>query len=177
MFSYNKPVLKSGCRAQHILETSNGGLNMKLAEALILKEDYKEKIEELKYRLNDQVLVREGDNTELGTIELLDRIEEVMSKLHHLERRIHEACVNVAIDDKHTLNDMVQERNYKRRQYRFLHQLLMNISIRNPKFTRPELRFVPTVSVKELEEKVDAAKKGLNELEGFLQRINWEVEV
>ena len=112
---------------------------MKLAEALILKEDYKEKIEELKYRLNDQILVREGDNVELGTEELLNRIEEVMAKLHHLERRIHEACVNVAIDHEHTLNDMVQERNYKRKQYRFLYQLLMNISIRNPKFTRPEL--------------------------------------
>ena len=62
---------------------------MKLAEALILRSDLQTKLASLQQRINNNVLIQEGDQPSEDPEKLLKEAFAVNTELHDLIKRIH----------------------------------------------------------------------------------------
>ena len=73
---------------------------MKLAEALQERADINRKIEQLKVRLNNNVLVQEGEKTAEDPDQLKQELDRSIERLAYLMARINKTNCETEIDGK-----------------------------------------------------------------------------
>lgn len=74
---------------------------MKLAEALLLRSDQKTKIASLKKRINNNVLVQEGDEPSENPNELLKEVFALIGQSERLIYAIHQTNAKATLTDGH----------------------------------------------------------------------------
>ena len=150
---------------------------MKLAEALLERKTLMQKIEALKQRINENALVQEGDAPAEEPLALLRELDEATAQLESLIQRIN-ATNNVArLADGATLSGAIVRRDMLvlRRQSR--DGLASMAAMRHNRFTRNEVKFVPTVNVADVRREVDALSKAHRELDTQIQAANWTTDL
>ena len=58
-----------------------------------------------------------------------------------------------------------------------LEQVAQSASVRQNRFTRTEVRFVPTIDGAELRKQIDGLAKNWRELDAQIQAVNWTTEL
>ena len=132
---------------------------MKLAEALLERKTLKEKIDALRQRLDENVLVQEGDRPSEPTDALLTEVAETIRRLEKLIRQIN-ATNNVArLADGVSLADAIVHRSMLQLRRQALEQAAESASLRQHRYGRNEVKFVPTVNSGELRKQVDVLSR------------------
>jgi hypothetical protein len=150
---------------------------MKLAEALVERSSLKDEIQDLRQRLRRVAKVQEGDTPVEDPRELLATLEE---KLRQLERRIVQVNrTNMAaqLADGRTLMEAIAERDLLLLRRSVLEELIGAATPAYDRFSRTEIRYVPTVDVAELQKQADQVAKRYRELDAQIQALNWETEL
>jgi hypothetical protein len=151
---------------------------MKLAEALIERKRLKELESTLRNRLVATARLQEGEQPPEPPEALLRRLDEVIRDLDAMTRRIQatnhahpfgEATLAAAI----TQRDMLRLRQ---QAYNAIAQAATGEE-KGFRFSRDEIRTVPTLSVADLRGQADAAAKQWRELDARIQSTNWQVEI
>ena len=102
---------------------------------------------------------------------------EQVNQLEQLVRRIN-ATNNVAqLADGTRVSDAIVHRDMLRLRRETLQQVAESASIRNNRYMRTEVRFVPTFSGADLRKQVDALAKDWRELDAQIQAVNWMTEL
>lgn len=150
---------------------------MKLAEALLERKSLKVKIESLRERLSENVLVQEGDQPNEQPQALLDELEAALQQLEKLIKLIN-ATNNVArLADGSNVADAIVRRDVLRMKREALEQVANSASMRQHRYGRNEVKFVPIVNVAELRQQVDALSKQWRELDAEIQAANWTTDL
>jgi hypothetical protein len=152
-------------------------MTMKLAEALIRRKALKENIEQLKLRLAKVAKVQEGDTPAERPQELLTALEADLQDLQVLITRINRANLRATLPDGTTLMEAIARRDILKLQRGILDTLASSAMPMQERFTRTELKYVPTVDVAELRQEVDRLSKTYRELDASIQAANWTVEM
>jgi hypothetical protein len=152
-------------------------MTMKLAEALIRRKALKENIEQLKLRLAKVAKVQEGDTPAERPQELLTALEADLQDLQALITRINRANLRATLPDGTTLMEAIAKRDVLKLQRGILETLASSAVPMQERFTRTELKYVPTVDVAELRKEVDRLSKAYRELDASIQAANWTVEM
>jgi hypothetical protein len=150
---------------------------MKLAEALIRRKAVKENIEQLKLRLAKVAKVQEGDTPAERPQELLAALEADLQDLQALITRINRANLRATLPDGTTLMEAIAKRDILKLQRGILETLASSAVPMHERFTRTELKYIPTVDVAELRKEVDRLSKAYRELDASIQAANWTVEM
>jgi hypothetical protein len=150
---------------------------MKLAEALIRRKALKENIEQLKLRLVKVAKVQEGDAPAERPQDLLAALEADLQDLQALIIRINRANLRATLPDGSTLMEAIAKRDVLKLQRGILEALASNAVPVQDRFTRTELKYVPTVDVAELRKEVDRLSKAYRELDASIQAANWTAEM
>ena len=150
---------------------------MKLAEALIRRKALKENIDQLKLRLTKVAKVQEGDTPAERPQELLATVEADLQELQTLIMRINRANLRATLPDSATLMEGIAKRDILKLRRGILEALAGSAMPVQDRFTRTELKYVPTVDVAELRKEVDRLSKAYRELDASLQAANWTVEM
>lgn len=151
---------------------------MKIAHALLLKENYKRLMEEMRFRLNGQLLVEEGEVIEEESRKLYERIHELMEKSYVLDACIAKTSAQTILGENYTLADLVSERNFTRKQCIFVNQTLMSLTVKGRMIARQDMsKMRPTMSAAELEKRQMMLRQYLNELEVKIQELNCQVDI
>ncbi|ANF96632.1 DIP1984 family protein [Paenibacillus bovis] len=146
---------------------------MKLAEALILRSDLQKRFEQVKYRLNNNVKIQEGEQPAEQPAELLKEMDSLLGQLGLLIQQINRTNNTVMLDDTRTLADALVDRDMLSMRRTALADLAQSASIRQDRFTRSEVRFVSIVNVAELQREADQLAKTYRELDTRIQGMNW----
>ena len=150
---------------------------MKLAEALLERKSLKQKIESLQSRLAESVMVQEGDKPVEDPQVLMAELNDATDALETLIKQIN-ATNNVAtLPDGVSVSEAIVSRDLLRLRRETLEQVAQSTSMRQNRYMRTEVRFVPTIDSAELRKQIDALSKSWRELDAQIQAVNWTTEL
>ena len=145
---------------------------MKLAEALQERADLNRRIEQLRYRLNNNVLVQEGEKPAEDPAALLRELEECLSRLEWLIARINLTNCAVKVEGK-SLTELIARRDVLSLRAEAYRRLVEEASQNTHRATRTEIKILSAVDVPALQRAADEASRALRLLDNTLQATNW----
>lgn len=149
---------------------------MKLAEALILRADLQKRIEQLRERLNNNAKVQENDIPTENPLELLEELENNITELTILIKRINKTNAVTEIEGK-TLVDLIAERDTLTLKVNILRNFVNQASQKINMYSTTEIRILSTVDVPTLQKEVDKLSKEIRETDTKLQQANWLTDI
>ena len=135
---------------------------MSLAEALQMRADIKTRISQLHSRLNDNAKVQEGETPAEDPLRLIELLNAECSAYEELIRRIN--LTNAAtVFEGETLTALLARRDTQ----------IAQASQRIDRYSKTEIKILPTVDVTAMQKTVDAKSKELRQLDAAIQKLNW----
>ena len=150
---------------------------MKLAEALILRADYQKRAAQLRQRIVSNAKVQEGEEPAENPQRLLKEFEQVAEGTFDLIKRINKTNINTQFDAERSLTDALAERDILAARRKVYADLVEAASVPQDRYSRSEIKFESTVSVKEIQKQVDALAKDYRELDTKIQGLNWSTDL
>lgn len=145
---------------------------MKLAEALQARADLNTRIAQLRARLNNNALVQEGESTAEDPNALLKQLNDCIRELQDLIARINLTNSTVKTEGK-TLTEWIAARDALTLKLSVCRDLVNTASSGAYRARGMEIRIKPAVSVKDLQDEVDAMAKELRLTDNRIQAANW----
>ena len=147
-------------------------MEMKLAEALQARADLNTRIAQLRARLNNNALVQEGESTAEDPNALLKQLNDCIRELQDLIARINLTNSTVKTEGK-TLTEWIAARDALTLKLSVCRDLVNTASSGAYRARGTEIRIKPAVSVKDLQDEVDAMAKELRLTDNRIQAANW----
>lgn len=145
---------------------------MKLAEALQARADLNTRIAQLRARLNNNALVQEGESTAEDPNALLKQLNDCIRELQDLIARINLTNSTVKTEGK-TLTEWIAARDALTLKLSVCRDLVNTASSGAYRARGTEIRIKPAISVKDLQDEVDAMAKELRLTDNRIQAANW----
>ena len=149
---------------------------MKLAEALSLRADLQQRFSQLKKRLKASTKIQEGDTPPENVEGLRLEMDEILEHLEDIIYRINFTNMNT-VAGSGTLTELIARRDILTMRVSALREIADNMTEREDRFGRSEIRYVRTVDVSDLRKELDRYSKELRELDNTIQSLNWTVEL
>lgn len=149
---------------------------MKLAEALQERADLNRRIEQLRYRLNNNVLVQEGEKPLEDPAALLEELESSFTRLEWLIARINLTNCAVKVEGR-SLTELIARRDVLSLRAEAYRRLVEEASQNTHRATRTEIKILSAVDVPALQRQADDASRELRLLDNTLQAINWTADL
>ncbi len=149
---------------------------MKLAEALMLRSDAKQKLASLYDRIKDNAIVQQGDKPHEDPAELLNEAAGVVDQIESLVIRINRANLENQLADGQTLMEAIAARDSLTKQHALLHAAIEGAKREPDRWNAREIKWVATVDVAKLQKQSDDLSKQIRELNAAIQQANWNVE-
>lgn len=150
---------------------------MRLAEALALRTDIQRRVEQLRSRIVASARYQEGEPPAEDAAALLVEAEQALTELQELIARINATNATIRLDDG-TMTEALARRDVLRLRHSVLTDAAEAASGHgsHPGFRqmRSELRQLSALPVTELRSRADDTARALRELDGRIQRANWE---
>lgn len=147
---------------------------MKLAEALQERADLNRRIEQLRYRLNNNVLVQEGEKPLEDPAALLEELESSFTRLEWLIARINLTNCAVKVEGR-SLTELIARRDVLSLRAEAYRRLVEEASQNTHRATRTEIKIL--VDVPALQRQADDASRELRLLDNTLQATNWTADL
>lgn len=150
---------------------------MKLAEALILRADLQKRIEQIRSRLTNNILIQEGELPSEEPRELLKEFFSTQEELCEIIKRINRTNHITKFNDEWMLSDSLVERDIMFERRTLLANLVEQASFKQDRYSRTEIKYVSTINVKEIQKEVDKLSKRYRELDTEIQGLNWTTDL
>ena len=143
-----------------------------LAEALQMRADIKTRISQLHSRLNDNAKVQEGEAPAEDPLRLIELLNAECSAYEELIRRINLTNAATVLDGQ-TLTALLARRDTLSLELSIMRDFLQQASQRIDRYSKTEIKILPTVDVTAMQKTVDAKSKELRQLDAAIQKLNW----
>ena len=150
---------------------------MKLAEALLERKSLMQKIETLRARPAENAMVQEGDRPAEDPQVLMAELNDAVSQLESLIRRINATNNAAQLADGTTVSQAIVARDMLRLRREALEAVAQAASVRQARYMRTEVRYVATVNTADLRKQIDGLSKEWRELDAQIQAVNWMTEL
>ncbi|SCW49581.1 hypothetical protein SAMN02910456_01430 [Ruminococcaceae bacterium YRB3002] len=150
---------------------------MKLAAALSERADIQKRIKDLAQRLIMNAKVQEGERPAEDPLELMKELESLHEQLENLISRINHTNNVTRCGDVY-LTDLIARRDCLRSKILYLREFLKSAgNLLGGRYSKTEIKIYSTVSVAEIQKKVDGLSKEFRELDEIIQELNWTTEL
>ena len=134
---------------------------MKLAEALQERADLNRKIEELRRRLSNNILVQEGEEPSEDPTQLLAELNEAVARLETLMAAINRTNCRTKV--------LIQRTAYR--------DLIYAAGQSTDRARGTEIRIRAALKASELQKTADRIAKEVREVDNLLQETNWKTKL
>lgn len=151
---------------------------MKLGEALILRADLQKRIEQIRGRLELNVLVEVGEQPLEDPQALLTEFDRIATQLTDLVVRINRTNVATLLPDGSTITVALAQRDTLKQRVSVLTRAIeATRGHRAMRFRPTEIRRVPTIDVRVIRQQADILAQQHRALDTLIQRTNWGTEL
>ena len=150
---------------------------MKLAEALLLRAEYQDKLDNLQQRILANLKVQEGDVPHEDPKALVEEAMDLHRELCELVQRINQTNASVCLPGGETLSQALARRDMLRRQRGLLADIAETASERDYRLTHSELRMQTTLDLGAVQKEMDRLSRAYRELDTQIQGLNWTTEL
>ncbi len=149
---------------------------MKLAEALQERADLNRKIEELRRRLTNVVLVQEGEDPAEDPAELLKELEGATGRLEQLMAATNLTNCRTRADGR-TLTELIAKKDALTLKLSAYRDLVYTAGQNTSRARGTEIRVKALLKASDLQREADSMAKEIRELDNLLQETNWKTEL
>lgn len=149
---------------------------MKLAEALQERADLNRNIEQLNERLNNNVLVQEGESPAEEPEKLKQELDASIERLAGLIARINRTNSETLVEGR-TLTEMIARKDALSLKIRVYKEVVNNGSRASYRARGTEIRIKPVISIVGWQSEIDRMEKELRLLDNRLQASNWNIDL
>ena len=149
---------------------------MKLAEALQERADLNRKIEELKRRLHNVILVQEGEEPAEDPAVLLAQLDEATGRLERLMAAINLTNCRTKVGGE-TLTALIARKDALLVRLAAYRELAYQAGQNTARARGTEIRVKATLKAGELQKSADAMAKEVRMLDNLLQETNWKTKL
>lgn len=149
---------------------------MKLAEALQERADLNRNIEQLKSRLNNNVLVQEGEKPAEEPEKLKKELDASIERLAYLISHINLTnCQTIA--GGQSLTEMIAKKDALTLKIRVYKEIANTGSQTSYRSRNTEIKIKPTILVGDWQAEIDHMSRELRLLDNQLQEKNWNTDL
>ena len=149
---------------------------MKLAEALQESADINRNIEQLKKRLNNNVLVQEGEQTAEDPEKLKQELDNSLERLTYLIAHINQTNCETKIDGE-TLTELIAKKDTLLLKLSVYKDIVYSGSQTSYRARNTEIKIKSAISVSGWQTEIDRLSKELRLLDNKLQETNWNTDL
>ncbi|MBO5517740.1 MAG: DIP1984 family protein [Firmicutes bacterium] len=149
---------------------------MKLAESLQERADLNRKIEQLRIRIQNNVLVQEGEKPAEDPDKLMKELEESLARLEYLIRQINLTNCAYQVDGR-TLTELIAKKDVLRVKQSAYRDILYAASQSTQRARNTEIKIVPVLKAAQLQKKADELAKEIRLLDNTIQQANWTADL
>ena len=149
---------------------------MKLAEALQERADINRKLEQLKVRLNNNVLVQKGEKTAEDPEKLKQELDCCLERLAYLIAQINKTNCETKIDGQ-TLTEIIARKDALSLKIHLYKDIVYAGSQASYRARNTEIKIRPAISVADRQAEIDKIAGQLRLLDNKLQETNWKTEL
>ena len=150
---------------------------MKLAEALLLRADIQKKIASLRERIVANAVVQDGNKPHENPADLMKQAVGALGDLEDLVTKINRTNLKTKLKDGRTLTDAIARRDTLVSQHALYVAAIAGSKKEPERYSPREIKWVATLEVAKLQKQVDDLAKKLRELNGEIQKANWEANL
>lgn len=150
---------------------------MKLAEALIIRADYQQRLKQLEERLLRNAKVQEGEKPGEEPSPLLKEAEQIADELTQIIQRINATNASTPLSDDMSIADAIALRDVLRLKQSLYRGLAQAATVTQDRYTKSEVKFKSTVVVSDIQKRADELAKEHRELDAKIQAANWQTDL
>lgn len=148
---------------------------MKLAEALSVRKDLQNKIDQLEDRLKSIVKIQEGDEPDEVAEDLLSELQNAAVQLEDVIYRVNRTNLHAVMDGV-PITKLIARKDVLTKEIGILRNVLKVASAQESRYSRNEIKYVRTIDTAELRKKVDRLSAELRRVDLRIQEANWMFE-
>lgn len=149
---------------------------MKLAAALQERADLNKKIADLRSRIQQVILVQEGEEPAEDPAKLIKELEACINRLEYLMVAINRTNSQTVIDGM-TLTEIIAKKDAMLLKISAFRDFAHESSRNTQRARNTEIKVLSTLKAKDLQKKVDQCSKELREIDNLLQEKNWTCDL
>lgn len=145
---------------------------MKLAELLNERKSVKEEIKKVlsaKMQEGDSVPAEPPEDLKNELIRLYERLNELIVLINKTNMN--------TVESGKSLMELIAERDKNTGIADILHRLADSATPKSERFSRNEIRFIPSIDVKSIRKEADSYARSAREIDNQIQAANWNTEV
>ncbi|MBF7683490.1 DIP1984 family protein [Acinetobacter sp. B5B] len=150
---------------------------MKLAEALLIRSDQQKKISSLKQRINNNVLVQEGNEPSEDPHQLLIELFNLISEQQKLIYKINLTNANTMVEHNTSLLELIMQRDAAVERHKVLMSTIEHAHREPDRYSSREIKWNKTVIVSKLQKQGDDIASKIRDLNIHIQATNWNIEL
>ena len=149
---------------------------MKLAEALQERADLNRNIEQLQSRLNNNVLVQEGEEPAEDPQKLKEMLDESIARLAYLIKCINQTNCQTIIDGK-SLTELIAQKDALSLKIHAYKDIVYTAAQSVYRARNTEIKIKQTINFASWQAEIDQMAKNLRLLDNKLQENNWQTDL
>ncbi|MDR1565198.1 MAG: DIP1984 family protein [Oscillospiraceae bacterium] len=150
---------------------------MKLAEALLQRSEYQNKIENLQSRILANLKVQEGEKPHENPQELLKEAFAINEQLDVLVKKINRRNNQVTLSDGRIITEALADREMIMKKRNLLAAIASEASEKDYRLTHAEVKMYVTLPIGELQKQIDELSADFRALDAQIQALNWLTEL
>ena len=149
---------------------------MKLAEALQERADLNRRIDELRRRLGNSILVQEGETPAEDPAALLQELDGAAARLETLMAQINLTNCRTRVGGR-TLTELIARKDALQLRLSAYRDLVYTAGQNTSRARGTEIRVRPVLKATELQKRVDDTAAEVRRLDNLLQETNWKTKL
>lgn len=150
---------------------------MKLAEALLMRSQLQQRLQSLQGRILANLRIQEGETLQEDPQALLKEAGGATEALGSLIKRINACNHATRLPDGRTLAEALTDRDMLTRDHGLLASIANASMDRTLRMTRTELVTRLTLSIADIQARMDALAQQRRELDVMIQSLNWTTDL
>ena len=150
---------------------------MKLGEALLKRDEYIKREDNLKKRLKSNVVLKDDNENNENPNDLIKEYIEVNNELSDLIIKISSKEHNTKLAIGITIADAINIRDKLYREMEIYKTVLKELNSNDYRNAKNEVKMKVLVNVKDIQTEVDKLTKAYNDIDVMIQSTNWNVDL
>jgi len=150
---------------------------MKLAEALVQRADLQKRMLQVKQRAMANARVQEGEQPTEDPAGLVAAYDRLAADFQSLVERINRTNLASEVEPGVSLTAAISRRDVLALRRGLYADLANTATVRQDRYSRSEVKFVPVVDVRDLQTRADDLAREHRELDTAIQATNWAVDL
>lgn len=146
---------------------------MKIAQALLERSNTQKDLARLQGRIEDNLVVQEGDEPAEDAYELMDQYDKDSGRLLSLMQQITAANAVTRLPDGTSIADAIVKKDMLAKRLSAYRKFGIKLRVNPDRYSRREIRYVRCADPLIIQKKIENLNEEYRRLDVALQEINW----